>query len=42
MEYVNDHGTFADVPAARIQREFRAYYPNTFTAGEEAEKETFG
>jgi transglutaminase-like putative cysteine protease len=42
MEYVNDHGTFADVPAARIQREFRAYYPNTFALGEEAEKETFG
>jgi len=30
------------VPAARIQREFRAYYPNTFALGEEAEKETFG
>jgi transglutaminase-like putative cysteine protease len=42
MEYVNDHGTFADVPAQRIQREFRAYYPNAFTLGEGAARETFG
>jgi transglutaminase-like putative cysteine protease len=42
MEYVKDHGSFADVPAERIQREFRAYYPNTFALGKEAEKETFG
>jgi transglutaminase-like putative cysteine protease len=41
MEYVNDHGSFADVPAERIQREFRAYYPNTFTLGEGAARETF-
>ena len=41
MEYVNDHGTFADVPAERIQREFRAYYPNTFTVGEGAARENF-
>jgi transglutaminase-like putative cysteine protease len=40
MEYVSDHGTFADVPAERIQREFRAYYPNTYTLG--ASQETFG
>ena len=42
MEYVNDHGSFADVPAERIQREFRAYYPGTFTFGEGAAQETFG
>jgi len=38
---VNDHGTFADVPAEKIQREFRAYYPNTFTVGEGAARENF-
>jgi hypothetical protein len=42
MEYVHDHGTFADVPAHRIQQEFRTYYPNTFTLGEGAARETFG
>ena len=42
MEYVKDHGTFADVPAKRIQLEFRSYYPNTFALGEDAAKETFG
>jgi len=42
MEYVKDHGTFADVPAKKIQFEFRSYYPNTFALGEDAEKETFG
>ena len=41
MEYVKDHGAFADVPAERIQREFRAYYPNTFTLGEGAARESF-
>ena len=42
MEYVKDHGAFADVPAARIQREFREYYPNTFTLGVNSAQETFG
>ena len=41
MEYVRDHGAFDDVPAERIQREFRAYYPNTFTLGEGAARESF-
>lgn len=42
MEYVKDHGSFADVPAERIQREFKAYYPNQYALGEGAAKETFG
>ena len=42
MEYVNDRGTYADVPAERIIRDFRAYYPSAYAAGEAAEKESFG
>jgi transglutaminase-like putative cysteine protease len=42
MEYVNDRGTFADVPAAQIWRDFRAYYPGSYALGEEALKESFG
>jgi hypothetical protein len=42
MEYVRDHGSFDDVPAARIQREFRAVYPAVYALGERASKETFG
>ncbi len=42
MEYVNDRGTFADVPAAQIQRDFRATYPGSYGLGEEAAKESFG
>jgi transglutaminase-like putative cysteine protease len=41
MEYVKDHGAFADVPAEKIQREFRAYYPKTFTLGEGTARESF-
>ena len=42
MEYVKDHGTFDDVPARKIQQEFRSYYPDTFALGKDAAKETFG
>ena len=42
MEYVRDHGSFADVPAERIQREFRAYYPSVYALGQDAAKESFG
>ena len=42
MEYVKDHGSFADVPAERIQREFRAYYPSQYALGQDATKESFG
>ena len=42
MEYVNNRGTFADVPAAQIMRDFRAYYPDGYALGGETEKGTFG
>ena len=42
MEYVNNRGTFADVPAAQIMRDFRAYYPDGYTLGGETEKGAFG
>jgi len=42
MEYVNDRGTFADVPAEQIRRDFQAYYPGQYVRGADAEKETFG
>jgi len=42
MEYVHDHGSFADVPADRIQREFRAYYPGSYALGQDASREIFG
>jgi transglutaminase-like putative cysteine protease len=42
MEYVRDHGSFADVPAERIRSEFEAYYPKVYMLGVEAAKETFG
>jgi transglutaminase-like putative cysteine protease len=42
MEYVRDRGTFADVPAAEIQRAFREAYPPLYALGREAAKETFG
>lgn len=41
MEYVNDRGRFADVPAHQIMRDFRAYYPGGYALGEETEKGTF-
>ena len=42
MEYVNFRGTFDDVPAEQIMRDFRDYYPSGYALGEEAEKESFG
>ena len=30
MEYVNDHGTFAEVPASEIIEAFKSTYPNMF------------
>ena len=42
MEYVNDRGTFADVPAEQIKRDFRAYYPGSYALGNDAAKESFG
>lgn len=41
MEYVNDRGRFADVPAQQIMRDFREYYPGGYALGEETEKGTF-
>lgn len=42
MEYVNFRGTFADVPAETIMRDFRVYYPSGYAHGKDAEKESFG
>ena len=42
MEYLRERGTFADVPAADIQRAFREAYPRLYRLGREARKETFG
>ncbi|HKK90576.1 MAG TPA: hypothetical protein VJ936_04195 [Desulfobacteraceae bacterium] len=40
MEYVRDHGTFADLPYDRIYSEFRRCYPSIFalnqTRGDQA------
>jgi transglutaminase-like putative cysteine protease len=41
MEYLRDRGSFADVPAAEIQRVFRAAYPGLYGLGRDAAKETF-
>ncbi|HUQ26707.1 MAG TPA: transglutaminase family protein [Burkholderiales bacterium] len=42
MEYLRDRGSFADVPAAEIQRVFRETYPNFYKLGSDAAKESFG
>lgn len=42
MEYVRDRGSFADVPAAEIQRVFSETYPNFYKLGAAAAKEAFG
>lgn len=42
MEYVNFRGTFDDVPAERIMRDFREYYRSGYALGEEGANETFG
>lgn len=41
MEYVHDRGTFADVPAEQIKRDFRDYYPSHYALGQGAAKERF-
>jgi transglutaminase-like putative cysteine protease len=42
MEYVRDRGSFADVPAAQIQRAFREFYPRLYGLGLDAARESFG
>ena len=42
MEYLRDRGSFADVPAAEIQRAFREFYPKLYGLGRDAARETFG
>lgn len=42
MEYLRDHGTFADVPVERIRKAFREVYPDFYDLKESAAKETFG
>ncbi len=41
MEYVHDRGTFADVPAEQIKRDFKDYYPSHYALGQGAAKERF-
>jgi transglutaminase-like putative cysteine protease len=41
MEYVNFRGTFDDVPAEKIMRDFREYYPSGYALGEETDKGSF-
>jgi transglutaminase-like putative cysteine protease len=41
MEYLRERGSFADVPAAEIQRVFRESYPALYGLGKEAAKEAF-
>jgi transglutaminase-like putative cysteine protease len=41
MEYVNFRGTYDDVPAERIMRDFREYYPSGYALGEETDKGGF-
>ena len=42
MEYVRDHGSFADVPVERIRKAFREVYPDFYDLKEDAAKERFG
>jgi len=42
MEYVHDHGTFADLPVERIRKAFREVYPDFYELKDEAAKESFG
>jgi transglutaminase-like putative cysteine protease len=41
MEYIMDHGHFADVPYERIVTNFRKYYPAYFQAGGMAREDDF-
>lgn len=42
MEYVRDRGVFADVPAADIKQAFLETYPDYYSLGPDAAKESFG
>lgn len=42
MEYLKDHGTFADVPVERIRKAFREVYPDFYDLKDAAAKESFG
>ncbi|MGH8705480.1 MAG: transglutaminase-like domain-containing protein [Burkholderiales bacterium] len=42
MEYVQDRGSRADVPAAEIMQAFRETYPALYAQGRDAAKERFG
>jgi transglutaminase-like putative cysteine protease len=41
MEYVDDRGSYADVPADEIKRVFAQTYPHYYNLGPDAAKETF-
>ena len=41
MEYVNDHGTYADVPFAEIATAFEADYPRLLAYCEQRRKASF-
>lgn len=41
MEYIRDHGNFADVPYERIVKYFRKYYPDYFRMGGIAREDDF-
>lgn len=38
MEYLRDHGLWSDFPYERVERDFRAFYPADFLAGESGER----
>jgi transglutaminase-like putative cysteine protease len=42
MEYLHDHGSFADVPVESIRKVFREVYPDFFGMKESAASERFG
>ena len=42
MEYVNDHGTFADLPFDTIYKVFKHHYPKIFALNVDGDAEAFG
>ncbi|BBO66923.1 hypothetical protein DSCA_08530 [Desulfosarcina alkanivorans] len=42
MEYVNDHGTFADLPYDQIYGAFRRHYPKILTRNADRNADAFG
>ncbi len=42
MEYVNNHGTFADLPYDTIYKAFRRHYPKIFELNVDKDAEAFG